>query len=66
MFAAVASGVYATVEEAMTAMGRGFDVEYQPNTELASLYKKRYEQYKSLGEYVAAKSKVRNEKPVTA
>jgi L-ribulokinase len=31
MFAAVVAGIYPTVEDAMQAMGRGFDVEYYPN-----------------------------------
>jgi len=53
MFAAVVAGIYPTVEEAMAAMGRGFDVEYQPNPENKEVYRKRYNQYKSLGEFVA-------------
>jgi len=53
MFAAVVAGIYPTVEEAMAAMGRGFDVEYQPNESNAAVYQKRYNQYKSLGEFVA-------------
>jgi len=54
MFAAVVAGIYPTVEEAMTAMGRGFDEEYYPNANLAAIYSKRYEQYKGLGEFVAS------------
>jgi L-ribulokinase len=57
MFAAVAAGIYPTVEEAMVAMGRGFGEEYQPNTANAAVYQKRYNQYKSLGEYVALQIK---------
>jgi len=53
MFAAVVAGIYPTVEEAMAAMGRGFDVEYQPNPSNAAVYQKRYNQYKGLGEFVA-------------
>jgi len=53
MFAAVVAGIYPTVEDAMAAMGRGFDVEYQPNEANAAVYQKRYDQYKSLGEFVA-------------
>jgi L-ribulokinase len=54
MFAAVVAGIYPTVEEAMTAMGRGFDEEYHPNMSLKDVYEKRYQQYKNLGEFVAA------------
>lgn len=53
MFAAVVAGIYPTVEEAMTAMGRGFDVEYYPNSQYQEVYKKRYKQYNGLGEFVA-------------
>jgi len=53
MFAAVVAGIYPTVEEAMAAMGRGFDVEYYPNTQYKEVYFNRYQQYKSLGEFVA-------------
>jgi L-ribulokinase len=53
MFAAVVAGIYPTVEEAMTAMGRGFDEEYYPNINLKEVYSNRYEQYKNLGQFVA-------------
>ena len=53
MFAAVVAGIYPTVEEAMAAMGRGFDQEYYPNNDLKEVYNKRYNQYKNLGEFVA-------------
>jgi len=54
MFAAVVAGIYPTVEEAMAAMGRGFDVEYYPNAQYQEVYKRRYKQYNSLGEFVAS------------
>ncbi|RYE20865.1 MAG: ribulokinase, partial [Sphingobacteriales bacterium] len=53
MFAAVVAGIYPTVEDAMKAMGRGFDVEYHPNKDNEAVYQNRYNQYKALGEYVA-------------
>ena len=53
MFAAVVAGIYPTVEEAMAAMGRGFDVEYYPNPLYKEVYQKRYKQYNGLGEFVA-------------
>lgn len=52
MFAATAAGLYAKVEDAMQAMGRGFEREYIPDEAKASLYKKRYEKYKRFGESV--------------
>lgn len=49
MFAATAAGLYPKVEEAMHAMGQGFDQEYKPNAKTAALYAKRYQQYLDLG-----------------
>ena len=51
MFAATAAGIYDKVEDAMAAMGQGFDIEYLPNPENVALYAKRYEQYTRLGTY---------------
>lgn len=48
MFAAVASGIHATIEEAMEKMGSGFDAEYYPNQEHAAEYEKQYQEYKAL------------------
>ena len=56
MFAATAAGLYPKVEEAMAAMGQGFDVEFKPNPSAAPIYKKRYEKYKDLGEFIVRKS----------
>jgi len=52
MFAATAAGVYKKVEDAMAAMGHGFDTEYYPNQEKVSYYNNRYEQYKKLGIFI--------------
>ena len=52
MFAATAAGIYNKVEDAMHAMGKGFDAEYQPNKKNIDLYNKRYEKYKALGKFV--------------
>ena len=51
MFAATAAGIYKKVEDAMTAMGQGFDAEYFPNKERVEIYKKRYEKYQQLGQF---------------
>jgi L-ribulokinase len=52
MFAATAAGIYAKVEDAMAAMGQGFDVEYYPDQQKTSLYAKRYQQYHALGNFI--------------
>jgi L-ribulokinase len=52
MFAATAAGIYDKVEDAMVAMGQGFDATYQPDKTNAELYGKRYEQYKLLGNFI--------------
>jgi L-ribulokinase len=52
MFAATAAGIYQRVEEAMEAMGQGFDAEYSPNKELVGTYEKRYQRYKRFGSFI--------------
>jgi L-ribulokinase len=52
MFAAVASGIYTTVEEAMQAMGTGFEKEYLPNKKKQKMYREHYLQYQALGRYI--------------
>lgn len=52
MFAATAAGIYSKVEDAMKAMGSGFDIEYFPDKEKAIIYTKRYQQYKSFGKFI--------------
>lgn len=49
MFAATAAGLYKNVEDAMNAMGQGFEQEYRPNPSAAKIYAKRYQKYKTLG-----------------
>lgn len=53
MFAATAAGIYSRVEEAMEAMGQGFERTYEPRPDMVAIYAKRYEQYQKLGEFVA-------------
>jgi L-ribulokinase len=52
MFAAVASGIYPTIETAMLAMGKSFDTTYLPNASLHSIYQKRYDKYSQLGNLI--------------
>ena len=52
MFAATAAGIYSQVDQAMQAMGAGFEKTYYPNQEKVDLYQKRYQKYLSLGNYL--------------
>lgn len=49
MFAATAAGIYPRVEDAMMAMGQGFDLTYLPNPKRVGIYKLRYEKYIQMG-----------------
>jgi L-ribulokinase len=52
MFAATAAGIYEKVEDAMKAMGQGFDITYYPDKTKKKIYNKRYKQYKHLGKFI--------------
>ena len=52
MFAATAAGIYPTVEDAMQAMGQGFDQEYKPNSSASIIYANRFQKYKTLGKAI--------------
>jgi L-ribulokinase len=52
MFAATAAGIYEKVEDAMNAMGRGFDQEYFPDKEKAEIYARRYAKYQQSGKFI--------------
>ncbi|HHU25064.1 MAG TPA: ribulokinase [Bacteroidales bacterium] len=52
MCAAVASGVYPTVEHAQSAMGQGVLAEYLPNEERKAHYAGKQEQYRKLGQFL--------------
>lgn len=56
MFAATAAGIFPRVEEAMTAMGQGFDAEYFPDADRARLYAKRYQKYTGLGGFLESQT----------
>lgn len=51
MFAATAAGIYNNVQDAMAAMGQGFEKEYYPNKVKAEMYEKRYIKYQQLGTF---------------
>lgn len=52
MFAATAAGIYSRVEDAMAAMGSGFDAEYFPDPNKIPIYARRYKQYSDLGDFI--------------
>lgn len=52
MFAATAAGIYKKVEDAMEAMGSGFDKQYKPDSSRTEYYNQRYEKYKQLGAFI--------------
>jgi L-ribulokinase len=52
MFAATAAGIYPRVEDAMEAMGQGFDAEYFPDQQRTALYQKRYQKYTKAGNFL--------------
>jgi L-ribulokinase len=45
MNAAVASGVYTTIQDAQKAMGSGFDARYEPRVENVEVYQNLYQKY---------------------
>lgn len=51
MFAAVAAGVYSTIEEAQKKMEQGFEKEYVPVPENVKVYDKLYDKYLALGRF---------------
>ena len=51
MFAAVAAGVYAKVEDAQAAMGMGFAKEFYPNAENNKQYLELYQNYLKVGKF---------------
>ncbi len=61
MFAATVGGVYNRVEDAMQAMGQGFDAEYHPNPDRVTVYQHRYEKYKVVGAFMEEQTKERKE-----
>ncbi len=48
MFAATSAGLFASVEDAMKAMGSGFEKTFLPQPEMVRVYKKKYERFRLL------------------
>jgi L-ribulokinase len=55
MFAATAAGIYPNVQEAMDAMGQGFDQEFNPRAQQVTIHEKRYERYKTFGSQIESR-----------
>jgi L-ribulokinase len=55
MAAATAGGVYFSIEDAQKNMGSGFEKEYLPNKNNATVYQKMYKKYHKLGTFVETK-----------
>jgi L-ribulokinase len=53
MFGATAAGIFPKVEDAMQAMGQGFETVYVPDQRRTGLYEDRYRKYKALGAFTA-------------
>ena len=52
MFAATAAGLYPTVEDAMAAIGQGFDATYTPDPHRTAIYAGRLRDYQALGQFI--------------
>jgi L-ribulokinase len=52
MFAATVAGLYPKVEDAMAAIGQGFDAEYTPDPARVAVYARRFRQYQELGQFI--------------
>ncbi|MBN2545055.1 MAG: ribulokinase [Spirochaetes bacterium] len=52
MCAAAASGIYNSLSSAQKSMGSGFEKEYKPDSNNAAVYKKIYEKYSKLAEFI--------------
>ncbi|TLU99489.1 ribulokinase [Dyadobacter luticola] len=52
MFAAVASGIHETLQDAQEAMSSGFDTTYYPREEQAAIYQTLYQKYLQAGTFI--------------
>lgn len=60
IFAAVAAGIYSSVEEAVKAMGNGFEKTYEPNPEKRDFYLSHYRKYQKLGLFIEEQTSTKN------
>jgi L-ribulokinase len=66
MFAATVADFYPKVEEAMQAMGQGFDLHYFPDPQRASIYRKRYQDYIVTGKFLEKRTQQLHEAAQTS
>lgn len=52
MYAAAASGIYETMQDAILAMGNGFEKTYFPDQTKVGLYQEHFKTYQTLGNFV--------------
>jgi L-ribulokinase len=52
MFAATAAGIYPKCEDAMAAIGQGFEATYKPDPANTAIYTQRSQQYTRLGKFI--------------
>lgn len=52
MFAATAANLYPRVQDAMNAIGQGFDATYTPDPSRTAIYAARYRKYAQLGRFI--------------
>ncbi len=52
MCAAVAAGIYPTMQDAQAAMSSGFDAEYHPRPALVPVYETLYSRYLAVGQFI--------------
>lgn len=62
MYAAVAANLYRSVEDAVAAMGNGFETTYHPQQDQVDIYKELYNKYEVLGAFVEDKINVKPKK----
>lgn len=62
MFAAVASGVHPTLQEAQQVMSSGFDAEYHPRPDVVDVYEKLYQKYLKASGFIEQETKAKRSK----
>ena len=60
MFAATVAGIHLSVEQAMQAMGQGFDRTYTPNISHKEIYAERYKKYIETGNFIVQPAMTEN------
>jgi L-ribulokinase len=65
MFASTVAGIYPNAEEAMNAMGQGFDLQFTPEPSKIDLYEKRYKKYKEFGSLIERSLKGKQKEELT-